>query len=84
MGSGIPKGEFRSGWIDGEPRRRRVYVTWAQIQQYHTEEEALALDRWFRGKNVPIIEGETTMCFCATDYLTWLHEMETQGQGTVV
>jgi len=79
--SSIPEEEWRTGWVNGKPRRRCCYVTWAQVLKHHNPEEIKELAEYLFGCDGIAMQGEQTACFLAYDYLLWLKAKEKDNVG---
>lgn len=70
MDAGIPTEEWRENWVRGYPRYQCVYITWAQILQYHPD-EVDELAEYFALRGEISVEGEQTACFRTLEYTVW-------------
>lgn len=78
----IPKEEWKTGWVDGIPRRQYCYITWDQVSKYHDREKTKELAAYLFGCDGVAIVGEQTACFLAFDYLIWLKSKEKDNAST--
>lgn len=63
----IPPAEYKKAEGVGD------YVTWDQVENYHTADEAAVFNTWMDGQTVAVVNGEPAIY--TEDYERWLRNL---------